>query len=347
MKSVPTLHCTSSPYPCTLHSQNTEQRVFMHPSAILVFSSSRIFDLRLATRHFAFAWAHTCDTLRQSSSSCMASNGFAPPPPPRAEAVNTAAPTASPSSAVIAFHTRLIAALLASLPSLASQAPTSEWGTLAEALRAVDSWASLRDELNARLGEAGSALVKLDANAARQSARSVQRALERIGPAALAKECTSLDVAALAEPNKPESGLRQEDGVRWQGICELMTWLHTLRAVLTRPTTTECVDFSPWSIPSRSILTSIGFAEEPRRCPPSMRLLQCALRGTLRTVPRRSPRPSPHLRRRRHRLPAWALRPRRLSRSTSSSPKRRLSRTASMQSASLPSELLAQTWRED
>lgn len=171
----------------------------------------------------------------------MASNGFAPPPPrpATAETVETAiAKTSSSSSSssdpVAAFHTRLIEELLADLRSLARRRPTHQGEPLAEAFHSADSWASLRILLRAKLGPPGAALLNGDVETVTATGQAVLAALDRIGAAQLARECSDrVDQNGRTDASGPPVA---DGGEKWHGLCELLAWLSAVRSAFVGET---------------------------------------------------------------------------------------------------------------
>lgn len=174
----------------------------------------------------------------------MASNGFAPPAPRPAtvETVETGATakTSSTSSShpVAAFHTRLIEELLADLRSLAPRRPTHQDKTLAEAFHKADSWGSLRILLRAKLGPPGVALLNGDVETVTATGQVVLAALDRIGAAQLARECSDLDDhnASPARRTDASGPPAADGGGAWHGLCELLAWLSTVRSAFVGET---------------------------------------------------------------------------------------------------------------
>lgn len=204
----------------------------------------------------------------------MASNGFAPPPPARANAeVATTASATTPTATAMAtqddgeFPAGLVEALVADLRALAPRDPSHRVGPLADALRPADSWASLRSLLRVSLGPPAAVFARLDGAATgRQAALVVLAALERLGPANLARECASRDRDWLlarrtaAADDEPVAG----DAV-WSGFCDLLAWLSAVRSAIAGEIVPECV---PLAFPR----CRVGFtrerafeAEAPRR----------------------------------------------------------------------------------
>ncbi|GAA5992999.1 hypothetical protein JCM10908_000790 [Rhodotorula pacifica] len=169
----------------------------------------------------------------------MASNGFAPPPPAKTTAVDqlvnkaTTVSSSSPNSN-IALYTRLVEALLVDLRTLTPRQPTHEVGPLADALRKADSWASLRLILRAKLGPPGTALLQGDVAAVKHTGHVILAALDRIGAAKLAQECSDReqDEVRLQQGGSATVGTGTSD-VMWTGICDLMAWLSAVRSALT------------------------------------------------------------------------------------------------------------------
>ena len=206
---------------------------------------------------------HTCSfrPARQGATS-MASNGFAPPAPRPAtvETVETGATakTSSTSSShpVAAFHTRLIEELLADLRSLPPSRPTHQDKTLAEAFRKADSWGSLRVLLRAQFGPPGVALLNGDVETVTATGQVVLAALDRIGAAQLARECSDLDDHNASPTRRTDASgpPAANGGGVWHGLCELLAWLSAVRCAFVGETVNTFVPRISLSLSVRSEL---------------------------------------------------------------------------------------------